>query len=269
MLSKQTRSPLEPISLRCRMNKISIITITLNSEKYLEQTIHSVTQQTYPNIEYILVDGGSTDRTLDIITKHEPQIDEWISEPDDGIADAMNKGLRLATGDYILFLHSDDYLLDEKVLERIVPYLNTKRDVYLCSIYQSWGESLRLCKPRGLTSWMNLKTGVLHQGALCSRALFEQIGEFNTSYTIAMDYDFFLRAYRAVSSSVIIDMPLSVMRMVGVSSRQDWSILRRRFAEERTIHFMNKKNVLMHAVYQFYWALYLPYRWLRHALQQN
>ena len=92
------------------MFKISIITITFNSEEHLEQTIESVAAQTYPSIEYIIVDGGSTDGTLDIIKRHEEDIDRWISEPDDGIADAFNKGIALATGDFVYFLNSDDYL---------------------------------------------------------------------------------------------------------------------------------------------------------------
>ena len=88
--------------------KITIVTITYNAERYLEQTITSVIEQTYTNREYIVVDGNSSDGTLDIIKKYESEIDNWISEPDNGIADAMNKGIDLATGDYILFLHSDD-----------------------------------------------------------------------------------------------------------------------------------------------------------------
>ena len=88
---------------------ISIVTVVLNDAKHLEQAIKSVLGQTYDNIEYLIIDGGSTDGTLDIIRKHEKAIDYWVSEPDSGIYDAMNKGVSLATGDLIALLNSDDW----------------------------------------------------------------------------------------------------------------------------------------------------------------
>ena len=89
-------------------NSISIITCSLNSIQHIEQTITSIISQTFEEKEYIVIDGGSVDGTIDIIQKYDKEITQWISEPDIGIADAMNKGLRLATNNYILFLHSDD-----------------------------------------------------------------------------------------------------------------------------------------------------------------
>lgn len=88
---------------------ISIITVVYNGKKYLEQTIESVLNQTYKNIEYLIIDGGSTDGTLDIIKKHESQLSTWISEPDDGLYDAMNKGIRMANGEIIGIINSDDW----------------------------------------------------------------------------------------------------------------------------------------------------------------
>jgi len=90
------------------MPKITIITVCFNAEKYIEQTIQSVISQKNCDFEYIIVDGNSTDKTKQIIQQHESQITHWISEPDKGIADAMNKGVALATGEYVLFLHADD-----------------------------------------------------------------------------------------------------------------------------------------------------------------
>ena len=116
--------------------KISIITVTLNSEKYIEDTIQSVIQQTYQNIEYIIIDGASEDGTLDIIKKHEDKIDYWIAEPDNGISDAMNKGLKIAKGDYVLFLQSDDYMADSTALERAAQCLqvNSNLDLYIFNV---------------------------------------------------------------------------------------------------------------------------------------
>ena len=92
--------------------KISIITVSLNADQTIEKAIKSVLSQSYDNIEYILIDGGSTDKTVEIIRKYEENIDYWISEPDSGIYDAMNKGLDCCTGDIVAFLGSDDYYLD-------------------------------------------------------------------------------------------------------------------------------------------------------------
>lgn len=98
---------------------ISIVTVVFNGEKTLEKTIQSVLNQTYNNIEYIIIDGGSTDRTLEIIKKYEDKIDYWQSEPDKGIYDAMNKGIGLATGDWINFMNAGDYFYKESVIENV------------------------------------------------------------------------------------------------------------------------------------------------------
>ena len=174
--------------------KISIITIALNAERYLEQTIASVVNQTYSNREYIIVDGGSTDGTLDIIKKYESEIDNWISEPDKGIADAMNKGIDLATGDYILFLHSDDYLVNSSVLERASEYLGDRFDIFFFQVLHDIHGQNQVSRNRPLGWLTNFKMGSCHQGQLCSIKLFQRIGKFDTSFKIDMDYDFILRA---------------------------------------------------------------------------
>ena len=240
---------------------ISIITITYNSEKHLEQTIQSIINQTYKIIQYIIIDGGSTDSTLDIIKKYADNISYWISEPDKGIADAMNKGLKIAQGDYVLFLHSDDYLENENAIENASQFLDRDHEIFLFNLYYSDNSHKSLVKPRGLGWWTNIKTGVLHQSVLCSKTLFEKIGDFDTNFKIAMDYDFFLRAYRAGVKAKHINFTLSVMRKTGVSSRLDWPSLKERFAEERQIHKKNCHNILMRFLYQVYWSIYIPYRY--------
>jgi len=242
---------------------ISIITITLNSEKYLEQTIQSVVKQSYKNKEYIVIDGASTDSTVDIIKNHASQINKWISESDKGIADAMNKGLKVATGDYILFLHSDDYLADENALEEASQFMGQKQDMFLFNLYFLDNDNKTLSRPRGLSWWMNFKTGVLHQSCICSKNLFEKLGYFDTNFKIAMDYDFFLRAYRSGIKTKYIDLPLSVMRKTGISSRLDWPYLTKRFSEEREIQLKNCNSLIMKSAYRIYWPTYLAYRLAR------
>ncbi len=237
---------------------ISIITVTLNAEQYLEQTIQSVLNQTYKNIEYLIVDGGSTDCSLEIINKYKKHIDHFISEKDNGIADAMNKGVALATGAYILFLHADDYLKSDDVLEKISDFFDEPVDIITCSIL--FGKHFNLCKPRGFNFWFNFKQGIYHQGTFCRRQLIERLKGFDTQFRIAMDYDFFLRAYKSDARLKTIPLVLAVMRDTGVSSRKDWQSLKYRFDEERRVHQKNCSSLLMKIIYQLYWFLYLPYR---------
>lgn len=242
--------------------KVSIITIALNSETHIEQTITSVVRQSYPNLEYIVIDGGSTDRTLDIVKRHENKMACWVSEPDCGIADAMNRGLARASGEFVIFLHSDDYLLDDNVVEWTAAHLNGEYELYLSDIYLSGPRQIVRRRPRGFTWWMNVKTGVFHQSAVCAKALFNRIGGFDDSFRIAMDYDFFLRAYRADAKAVRLSNALSVMRLNGISSRTDRQGLSQRLSEEKKIHEKNCQSPQMKLFYGLYWAIYPRYKFL-------
>lgn len=238
--------------------KISVITITFNSEKYLEQTIQSVVNQTYKNIEYIIIDGGSTDSTLNIIRKYDNRIKKWISEPDKGIADAMNKGIALSTGEYIYFLHSDDYLFSKNVIDDFVKEQDEfKADIFAHSIIfnKSLGKSVEIL-PRGYGVWLNLKNGFHHQGTFCRRNVFEKIGGFDVQFKIAMDYDFFLRAYNNNIPCTKGNSIIAIMRDVGISSKTDWPSLKKRLREERLVHIKNCK----------YWILFYPIYWLVYSV---
>lgn len=114
---------------------ISVVTVVFNAAAYLEQTIGSVINQTYDNIEYIIIDGASTDGSQEIIKKYESCIFYWLSEPDRGIVDAMNKGVQLSVGDYVLLLHADDYLLASDVIASAVQYLEGRPLIVAYSLY--------------------------------------------------------------------------------------------------------------------------------------
>lgn len=249
-------------------NKISIITVVFNGENYLEQTIQSVLSQSYPDIEYIVVDGGSSDSSVDIIRKYETGISKWISEPDEGIADAMNKGIALASGDYLLFLHADDYLYENDVIEKFIE--DTKQsdaDILAYGVlYGNPNVSLKKKLSRGMSFGINFKTGYLHQGTFCSRELFDRIGMFDTDLKIAMDYDFFLRAYRAGVVCRTEERVISVMRDTGISSQSDWQSLTSRFGEEKRVHEKNASTLFQSVMYRIYWCFYLPYRKTRYLL---
>lgn len=244
-----------------RKIKFSIITASLNSEKYIEDTILSVTSQTYDNIEHIIIDGGSTDSTLDIIHKYKENFSYWISEPDNGIANAMNKGILKATGDYILFINSDDYLSNENTLEQVSCLINERLDLYIFKVLFIYPENKQKLKHNtGLSIFTNFKMGSCHQGQVISRGLFQKYGLFDNSFNIAFDYDFLLRIYHKNIKSKSIGLVISCMRIIGVSSKNDWISLKERFTEERRVHEKNCKNRLWKVVYSVYWLLYFSYR---------
>ena len=117
------------------MPKITIVTVVYNRFTTIEQTISSVVNQTYPNLEYIVIDGGSTDGTVEVIKKYEKDIAYWVSEKDGGIYDAMNKGVRAATGDYIEFIGSDDCLCTYDIVGKVAEELDDETDILSCPIY--------------------------------------------------------------------------------------------------------------------------------------
>ncbi|MFQ5935751.1 MAG: glycosyltransferase family 2 protein [Acidiferrobacterales bacterium] len=238
---------------------VTVITIAYNARGHIEQTIRSVVSQTYPHKEYVVVDGGSSDGTVDIIKKYSTQTDRWLSEPDEGISDAMNKGLELASGDWILFLHADDYLASEESLARAIAMLDDDIDILACSIYFKDGGTLKLIRPHGWDFRMNFKVGLWHQAILCRKRLFDLIGTFDKSFKICMDYDFLLRAFRGNAKTKIIDLPLSVMNKTGISSQTDRDSFRARFSEERRVQEKNCRSRLLAAVYKIYWPLYRTY----------
>lgn len=242
---------------------ITVITIVLNAEEHIEQTIESVLGQTYCNIEYIVIDGGSTDRSLEIIDRYRSEIDCVISEKDEGIADAMNKGASHATGDYLIFLHADDYFANERSLENALVFLNEGTDILACNIL--FGKQLEVYEPKGFGFWTNFKQGLYHQGVFCRRQLLEDLRGFDTQFRIAMDYDFFLRAYRRGVGIVKAPVILTVMRDNGISSLRDWKNLIFRFKEEKMVHEKNCRSLSMGLLYKIYWLLYLPYRYLTYV----
>lgn len=179
--------------------KISIITPSFNQGNYLEDTILSVINQKYPNLEYIIIDGGSTDNSIDIIRKYEEKIDYWVSEKDDGQSDAINKGLKRATGDIVAWLNSDDLYLDD-TLNAISKIFSENPHVDLI-----YGDVLNFNENTGEESvWVVhefepldfLKRTYIHQPAVFWRnAVHNDVGYLDTSLYYQMDYDFWMRIF--------------------------------------------------------------------------
>jgi glycosyltransferase involved in cell wall biosynthesis len=241
--------------------KFSIVTISLNSEEDIENAIVSVAGQTYKNREHIIIDGGSQDSTVDIIRKYIEHLSYWVSEPDNGIADAFNKGIEQATGDYIIFINSDDFLIDNKALESIYSSIQDQIDYYIFQVMSVYPDKTRKLLPNrnfGLSTYF--KMGSCHQGHVVSRRLFEKYGTYDSAFKIGMDYDFVLRVFSQRVESRSVDVAISCMGQAGISSRKDWVGLRQRFIDERKAHKKNCANPVLKAIYPVYWFVYLAYR---------
>ena len=246
--------------------KFSVITICHNAAARLEQTIQSVLCQNYKNLEYIIIDGKSTDATATILDKYKADIDHLTSEPDKGIADAMNKGLKYAAGDWVLFLHAGDYLLARDTISIALAYIqkNCGYDIYAFNIL--FGDSNRWVEKQsnGFQPWINFKNGFPHQGAVCSDRIFQKIGNFDTDYKVSMDYDWFLRAYRKRLRARTVNKAISFMRNDGISSRLDKCSLRLRLSEEKSIHYAHCHSFLLKIGYTIWWFLYPLYKLCRY-----
>ena len=243
--------------------KVSIITVVLNGERYVECCIASIVRQTYSNVEYIVIDGGSSDGTVNLILKYAEFIDYWESAKDSGIADAMNKGIAKASGDYLAFIHADDYLDSDEALGKVVKSLTPKTNILMADI--RFGKENQQRSSRGFSYWMNFKTGILHQGVLCHKSIFNLVGYFDPQLKVAMDYDFFLRAYKQGLKAERTHQVLAVMRDTGVSSQKDWGSLEKRFGEEKYIHYKHARSKFKKVIYWLYWSLYINFRQICHV----
>ena len=185
--------------------RISVITVVYNAVATLEETILSVINQDFDNFEFIIIDGRSTDGTIEIIKKYQNKITLWISEPDKGIYDAMNKGIKLAKGDFVYFLGGDDLLYSNYVLNKISSSLKDKNKIYYGNV---------LFKTRniiydGKFSLLKIATrNISHQSIFYPREIFDKYG-FDTKYKIFADYELNLKLYG--NSSYSFDyMPITV-----------------------------------------------------------
>jgi glycosyltransferase involved in cell wall biosynthesis len=196
---------------------VSIITVVFNGEKYLEETIKSVLNQTYDNIEYIIIDGGSTDSTLDIIRKYEDKIDYWVSEKDKGIYDAMNKGISLCLGSIIGIINADDWYTKDSVkiiVEQNKLYSNV--DIFFGDMILINEETKQNKLLIGSLNGLNKDMTVNHPTCFVQKALYKEI-LFDTSYKICADYDLILYFFSKNKKFCYVNTIIANMRIGGVS----------------------------------------------------
>lgn len=203
--------------------KLSIITINYNNASGLERTIKSVVAQTRSNIEYIVIDGKSTDESSDIIHSYTDRIDYWVSEPDLGIYNAMNKGIKQAKGEYLLFLNSGDELDSKTDLQTIINELSSNEDIFIFNVELVSGYTKqKKFYPEVLDIKYFFSDTIAHPGALISKKVLIDHGGYNESYKIVSDWAFFVDAICFSKCSYkFIDKDLAIFYHDGISSKPE------------------------------------------------
>lgn len=202
--------------------KVSIITINYNNVDGLEKTIESVINQTHNDIEYLVIDGGSNDGSVEIIKQYAEKINYYISEKDDGIYNAMNKGISKATGDYLLFINSGDSLIDSNILTEIMSENRVEDLIYgnllLYDAEKQWTWNL----PDKLTFRDFYNSTIPHPGTFIKHELFNKVGLYDETLKIVSDWKFFLLALTKYSASYVhINKIITKYSYDGISSREE------------------------------------------------
>ena len=238
--------------------KISLITVTFNSQKTLRSTIRSVLSQTYPNIEYIIVDGVSSDETLSMIKEYEPRFNGrlcWISEKDRGLYDAMNKGVLMATGEVIGFINSDDLFAENTAVEKIMRCFlqNPDADCVYADLYYVAKNNVN----RIIRHWITGKQRPFSKGwhpahptFYVKREVYMKYGVFDLSYKLAADFELMLRfVEKDAIFMVYLEDSLVKMRLGGVTSNSLKNICKANF---ECMHAFKKNGIRLGGFYPFY-----------------
>lgn len=228
------------------MNKerplISIVTVTYNCKNILERTILSILQQEYPYIEYIIIDGGSTDGTIDIINKYKNQISYFISEKDNGIFDAMNKGIKVASGKWINFMNAGDRFLNQEVLKFI--FSETKNNT--CDVI--YGDKVLLLddhkfygiKAQPFYKNKSIGMGINHQ-CIFTKTTLVKSHPFNLSYRISADYEMIYYLYTNHAQFRYLNIPIAIVEREGFSTRNKRKQMRE---EERILGLLPRPSYI-------------------------
>jgi len=239
---------------------ITVVTAVYNGEKFLEKTIQSIINQTYENVEYVIIDGGSTDGTLDIIRKYEHAIDYWVSEKDQGISDAFNKAVTLSSGDFINFQGDGDGFYELDSIETISRKIKSLEDVLICGKIcriDEFGKQLYFSKQKSPFNKKSLlfKMSLPHQGLFINKVFFKKYGLFDVNNTFCMDYEHLLRAYAEFPTVTLVDTVIANWRDDGVGSGRILEVL-------REYHQIKKKNNVASALLLLfikYWSYFKYY----------
>jgi glycosyltransferase involved in cell wall biosynthesis len=246
----------------------SIITVVFNGENYLEETIKSVINQGYKNFEYIIIDGGSTDGTQEIIKKYENKIDYWVSEKDKGIYDAMNKGLKVANGQVVNMMNCGDFFANNKVLEKVFKIFDKNNpDFVLGRSRFINNDGSDYCIKKNKIVLTSLKAGrfntISHQAFFVRKEIHDKMGFYDVSYRLAADGKFMYSLYyNKKIKRKLLDEILAVRRREGAGSSIDTILEHKRMYDEvfgksimnnlLIFKYHLKKNRAGKLIYNFY-----------------
>jgi glycosyltransferase involved in cell wall biosynthesis len=202
--------------------KISIVTINYNNVVGLEQTIDSVLAQSYQHIDYVVIDGGSDDGSAAVIEKNAQKINHWVSEKDDGIYNAMNKGIKAAKGDYLLFLNSGDRLIDKETIKEVVDSKPMADLIYGDLLFVTDEKEWTWVQPEVLTFQTFFKSTIPHPSTFIKKTVFDNIGFYDENLKIVADWKFFILAVTKYNCSYKhINRLISAHNFDGVSSKPE------------------------------------------------
>jgi glycosyltransferase involved in cell wall biosynthesis len=233
---------------------LSIVTICRNADATIARTIESVLCQTYKDYEYIVIDGASTDKTVSVIEKYSSGISRFISEPDFGIWNAMNKGIRFSQGEYIYFLNAGDYLCDCNTLDEFFDRNRTGEDILYGDIIEDFGDiKVRKGFSDKITIRYLLSNMISHQCTFTKRSLFNTNGLLDETFRLVADYDFLWRCVMARASYRHTPHPIAVYDMGGITAKADnrdelikeWSRAQAKNLPFVTFHFIYFLNPLL------------------------
>ncbi len=228
---------------------VTVITIALNRANQIEETIKSVINQTYDNVEYLVIDGGSTDGTIDIIKKYKDAVDYWVSEPDEGISDAFNKGIGLATGEVIGIIHAGDRYEIETIAQVVLHFSTGQVDI-VHGMGQFWDAT---AKKTNLVfanhDLLYREMTICHLTVFALRKCYTSIGTFRKDFRYAMDYEWLLRAKLSGMTFLYLNQCLAHIREGGVSERR-WIGALWEVAKAKTLYFQCRPKHLLYFVYQ-------------------
>lgn len=211
---------------------ITVITVSYNAAKTITETINSVACQTYSNIEYIIIDGGSTDNTLQILSKQTNKISKWISEPDNGIYDAMNKGLKIANGEWCIFMGADDVFYNEHAIANMVKHFTNSNNIYYGNVIMK--TTKKIYPNRKFTAFMLCRKNICHQSIFYPKKIYKNY-TYNLQYPIWADWLYNIQQYsRFPQNFIYINSIVTIFNNNGASEKGDnifkkdrWKIINR------------------------------------------
>ena len=233
---KSVKNKILILSSKMTNPKVSLITIVYNGEKHLEKTILSVLKQNYSPIEYIIIDGGSKDKTLEIINKYSDRISFWSTEPDKGISDALNKGLKQAKGEVVGFINSDDWL-EDGAIEIIMKNYEPGKIVY--GNIRFWKKDKITGESKSDHTRLREGMTMAHPAVYVPKKLYDDYGLFDLDFKIAMDYELLVRLFIKKAEFVKIDAIIVNMNLGGISHKK-WIWAIREDLRVKNIYFNNK-----------------------------